>query len=420
MKLVYFIVCLTAVAFGVFGEQPKAEITFRKLISGTSTVTFSYEAADHLLELQASELAGEDEIGIRYAAAGSPGISFGRAIYAGPMRMFIDPARVFLPSDLMRRSLWSLRMSQLKQQRFAAGASGEFRDSQWDLLFDHQRSAVAGVLRITAGKAGFGCAAVCQWTADAPEQEEWTYCSRRITETLVSASAWAAWEGEYVHAGASGGISTAPHRLPGSWFNTGCSWQLGCFQGRGGIYWSSRGVRTVNGGEVSAAWGASIAGELSLPSGVTLTGGYRRNITEVPGQTDEGAVEVDGGIEMVLDAAAVTLTAEYRISGNAKDFQEDFTISLETEAHHQTLPWKAEAAWNSGDGFCFAFSGEYQYDMVTVTGNIETTLADRRMSLSSIRLTAEVSSGVISSSIRYLTGRGMSLGFSGSIPICHR
>lgn len=422
MKLILAMICMTAAASLLRSDEPTAELTFRKLISGPSTVTLSYEAADHLLELQAVERAGEDEIGIRYVSDGSPGISFGRAVYAGPLRMFVDPSRVLLPSDLYRRSLWSIRMSQLKQQRFAAAALGDFRDSQWNLLLDHERSAVAGVLRISAGKLGLGSAVLCSWTADASGAEDWTY-PVGSSRMHVSAAGWAVWDGAYFDAGVSGGISTSRFCMPALWAGAGCSWKLNRLQGHAGVFLQSEGVRTAGGDVLGAARGAVIEGEFILISGVTLSAGYRWSLSENPRQPDNavtGNAAMEGAAALSFGAADFMLAGEYRISGSRGDETEHIGISLEAEFHGCSLPWSAEASWKPGEGYRFTVSGEHQAGAFTFIGSIETALHNRKASFSSLRITVEASSGQVSSSVRYVSSRGLSLSFTGSVPIYPR
>ncbi len=414
---------MTAAASMLRSDEPTAELTFRKLISGPSTVTFSYEAADHLLELQAVERAGEDEIGIRYASESSPSISFGRAVYAGPLRMFVDPSRVFLPSDLHRRSLWSIRMSQLKQQRFAAGASGEFRDSQWNLLLDHERSAVAGVLRISAGKLGLGSAVLCRWTADASGPEDWVYPVGNRSSTHLSAAGWAVWDGDYLSAGVSGGISTSPLCMPAAWAGAGCSWKLNRLQGHAGMFLQSEGVRTAGGDVLGAARGAMIEGEFILVSGVALSAGYRWSLSEKPRQPDNavtGDAAMEGSVAISLGAADFMFAGEYRISGSRGNEAEHIVISLEAEFHGCSLPWSAEASWKPGEGYRLVVSGEHQAGFFNFSGSIETALHNRKASFRSLRVAVEASSGQVSSSVRYVSSRGLSLSFTGSIPIYPR
>lgn len=180
-----------------------------------------------------------DEIGYRYLPEQEKGVSFGRMIYSGAFRMFVNPGQVLTPSKLLSASSWSLRVSELSSGKLACTLEGETASYDWSMFLDAERMA-AGWL-IGSGNKEWQVSAVCIFTWNGSDHSGNSHIySRRVPRSTVLIALWGGIQGKRLQAAAAVGKAVSRYRRPGWWFQGSCSWDFPVIQGNVGIFGSSR------------------------------------------------------------------------------------------------------------------------------------------------------------------------------------
>ncbi len=421
LAAVFFSSCLVSIA----GETASLELTYRQLAARRTVILSWDDGQGYQGDLQLSKYHnGEDESGIRFRTAGPAVISFGRFIYAGPYRIFLDPGRLFLPHVLSRDSHWSLYISELSRQKFGLSVSGGTGNTRWDLLFDHERSSAGASMRLDYETISLGTAVMLGWDPSREDSGDWVRDPQHISGPRLLCTGWISVEEHSWAIGASAGISGSPCHVPGSWVQVSCTWVFSLMEGSAGMYFSDSRVWSITGDAAQKRMEVSSRGLFFPDHPVRLLLDMHYVLDVIPPWPRQsflpGEYSWGWGVEAVSGLTTVSCSVESDLIRTVRGEKQLFRILGSLHSVKGLLQWGADVSWEREKSFSVTGSAKKQLGQWEVSSalTMESGGSEGPAVRGDISVTGTAPWGLIRAG--FSPGKGVSLGIEASLVIYPR